>query len=310
VTEQYLRHVTLVASGGGQGIDLSQMHIQFRVFAPDAEGTPPRAYVRIWNLTTETAERVRNEFDKITLQAGYDEPGVIFEGTIVQTKRGAETAIDRYLDIVASDLDLFRNFTLVSATLAKGSSQRDQLNTIMSKAADSGATIGSIPNDIGTGGTLPRGKVMFGMAGELMSGVSKNTETSWFSQDGKINLVKRTGYLPGEEVVLTSETGMIGVPETTNDGVEVRCLINPRIRVGCRVKIDNASITNTRVNRTVADPLVASNFPANLSADGTYRVLVVEHAGDNRGPQFESTLTCLAVDSSAAPASSVAGGAS
>lgn len=307
MTEQYLRQVTLIASGGGQGIDLSQMHIQFRTFAPDAEA-PPRAFIRVWNLTMQTAERVRNEFDKVSLQAGYGEPGVIFEGTIVQTKRGAENAIDKYLEIIASDLDEFRNFVVVNKTLAAGSTQKDQLDAVMQAGSASGATLGSVPNDLGTGGTLPRGKVLFGMAREKMQQISRNTETSWFSQNGKINMIRQKSYLPDEIVVLNEQTGMIGVPETTNEGVEVRCLINPRIRTGCRVQLDNASITNTRVNRNVADPLVAQNFPANLSADGIYRVLVTEHAGDNRGSQFESILTCLAVDATTKPGNSVAAG--
>jgi hypothetical protein len=281
------------------------MHIQFRVFAPDVDATPPTAYVRIWNLKTQTAEQVRNEFDTVTLQAGYDEVGTIFEGTIVQTKRGAANATDRYLDIMASDLDLFRNFTIVNQTLAAGANQKDVYDAIVKAGGDNVKT-GSVPSDLGTGGTLPRGKVLFGMGREVMTGVAKNTDTTWFSQNGKINLVKTRGYLPGEIVVLNQNTGMIGVPETTNDGVEVKCLINPKIQVGCRVKIDNAQIANAKVNRDVADPRVSSMFPASLSGDGTYRVLVVEHVGDNRGTTYESTLTCLAVDASASLGSSVA----
>lgn len=302
MTEQYRRQVSLVASGGGQGIDLSEMHIQFRVFAPDA-GVPPRAFMRVWNLKPETADRIRKEFDTVELQAGYSEPGVIFKGTVVQTKRGAESAVNRYLEIIASDLDEFRNFSLINKTLAAGSSQQDQLSVVTK-----GQQMGNV--DITQSGVLPRGKVLFGIGRLQMDRIAKNTETSWFSQNGQINLVKRTGYLPDEIVVLNSNTGMLGVPEATNEGVEVRCLINPRIRVGCRVQIDNASITNTQVNRTVADPLVAQNFPAALASDGVYRVLVVEHAGDNRGNQFESQLTCLSLDPSAAKGSSVPGGAS
>lgn len=302
MTEQYLRKVSLVASAGGQGIDLSQMHIQFRVLAPDA-GVPPRAFIRVWNLKPETADRIRKEFDTVELQAGYSEPGVIFKGTIVQTKRGAENAIDRYLEIIASDLDEFRNYTLINKTLAAGSSQKDQLD-----AVTKGQQLGSV--DIVNSGVLPRGKVLFGIGRLQMDRIAKNTETSWFSQNGQINLVRRTGYLPDEIVVLNSNTGMIGVPEATNEGVEVRCLLNPRIRVGCRVQIDNASITNTQVNRNVADPLVAQNFPAALASDGVYRVLVAEHAGDNRGSQFETIITCLALDATASKSSSVPAGAS
>lgn len=305
MTTQYLRRVNLIVSQGGQGIDLSQMHIQFHVFAPDADA-PPTAYIRVWNLSRDTANRVQNEFDHVSLQAGYGEPGIIFDGTIVQVKKGAENAKDRYVDIMASDLDEFYNFTLVSKTLAAGSTQKDRLDAVMAAGKASGAKLGSIPDNLGTGGTLPRGKVLFGMAREQMNDIAKTAEASWFVQNGKVNLVKNTGYLPDEIVVLNSETGMIGVPEATNSGIEIMSLLNPKLRTGCRVQVDNASITTTNVKQQGAFPTYgAINLPASLSADGVYRVLVSEHAGDNRGPQFETKLTCLSVDASATVGNSV-----
>lgn len=292
MTQQYLRQVNLIVSQGGKGIDLSQMHIQFQVFAPDTDA-PPSAYIRIWNLSQDTANRIQKEFDHVSLQAGYSDPGIIFDGTITQVKKGAENAIDKYVDIMASDLDEFYNYTLVSKTLAKGSSQKDQLNAVIEAGKASGATSGSI--DLGTGGTLPRGKVLFGMSREYMTSITKSTDTSWFIANGKINVVKKDGYLPGDVVVLNSDTGMLGVPESTNNGIEIKCNLNPKIKVGSRVKIDNADINSNVVKQRT--PTNVNEFPANVSADGIYRVLVVEHFGDNRGNQFESHLTCLSFDS-------------
>ena len=40
---------------------------------------------------------------------------------------------------------------------------------------------------------------------------------------------------PAEAVVLTAETGLVGAPEQTNDGIKVRCLLNPRLRIGGRI---------------------------------------------------------------------------
>lgn len=305
MTEQYLRRVNLIVSQGGQGIDLSQMHIQFHVFAPDADA-PPTAYIRVWNLSRETANRVQKEFDHVSLQAGYDEPGIIFDGTVVQVKKGAQNAIDRYVDIMASDLDDFYNFTLVSKTLAAGSTVRDRLDAVVAAGATGGAVLGSVPESLGTGGTLPRGKVLFGMAREQMNNISRTTNASWFVQNGKVNLVKNTGYLPGDIVVLNSQTGMLGIPEATNAGIEIKSLLNSKLRVGCRVQIDNESITTTNVKQQGAFPTYGSiNLPASLSEDGVYRILVAEHSGDNRGIQFETKMTCLAVDPSAGAGNSV-----
>jgi hypothetical protein len=300
MSQQYGRVVNLITSKGGKGIDLSQMHIQFHVFAPDSD-SPPTAIIRVWNLSSDTANQIQKEFDHVSLQAGYVDPGpgVIFDGTIVQTKRGAENAIDSYIDIFASDLDELYNFTLVNKTLAAGSTPKDRVGAVIESAQASGAKQGSIPDNLGTGGTLPRGKVMFGMAREQMNDIAKSTNTSWFVENGKVNMIKDDGYLPGDVVVINSETGMLGVPENTNDGIEVRCLLNPGIKVGTRIKLNNADIATTKINQQGAFPTYGNiNLVASKSSDGVYRVLVREHEGDNRGNTFETRLTCLSVDSS------------
>ena len=60
------------------------------------------------------------------------------------------------------------------------------------------------------GPALPRGKVMYGMARKYMRDTAKQTGTSWSIQDGKVQMVPVRGYLPGEAVVLTAETGLVG----------------------------------------------------------------------------------------------------
>lgn len=308
MTNQYLRKVNLIVSSGQDGIDLSEMRIVFRTFAPDADA-PPTAYIRVYNLSQDTATRVQKEFEKVTLQAGYEngEVGIIFSGTIIQTKRGAESAIDKFVDIMASDLDLFYNQTIVNKTLAAGSTKKDQVDAIFQAAQAQGATVGHVPDSLGTGGTLPRGKVLFGMGRDQLSNVSDSVGASWSIQDGKVNIIPLTGYLPGEAVVINSQTGLVGVPEATNSGIELKCLLNPKIKVGTKVKLDNQQITNTTVRQQGFFPQYGSlNFPANLNDNGIYKALVVEHSGDTRGNEYYSHLTCLSVDATSAPDKSVA----
>ena len=300
MSRKYIRRVNLVVSTGGEGLDLSNMHIVWRTFAPDAS-SPPTAYIRVYNLSKETVSQIQNEFQKVTLQAGYanGEVGIIFTGTIIQTKTGAErNSIDRYIDIMASDLDLFYSGTVVNKTLKSGSTKQDQLDAIFQAAGSTGAEKGYIPDDFGTGGVLPRGKVMFGMGRDMLSNVSSSNNVSWSIQDGKINLIPFTGYLPGEAVELNSQTGLLGVPEATENGIELKCLLDAKIKVGTRVKLNNEDITTTKVNQQGFFPQYGSQtYRANLNANGIYKVLVHETAGDTRGEMYQSILTCLSVDS-------------
>jgi len=110
-------------------------------------------------------------------------------------------------------------------------------------------------------------------------------------------------YLPGEAVVINAKTGMIGTPAQTNEGINAKTLLNPLIRVGGRVKLNNADIADYKIN--LAQPLSPANIPPSKRADGTYYVLVIEHSGDTRGIDWYTTLVCLSIDPSSNPLNSV-----
>ena len=108
-------------------------------------------------------------------------------------------------------------------------------------------------------------------------------------------IVPLQGYRPGEAVLLTGESGLIGQPEQTNEGIKVRALINPRFRVGGRIKLDNASIKEFRTEIKVG----AFNKAPRLDDDGLYRILAVDYQGDTRGNDWYADLICVGIDDSA-----------
>lgn len=300
--EQYLRQCTLIVSGASlNGLDLSQFRIKFSVKRSDTM-TPNVADIRVYNLEEKTALQIQKEFTKVTLQGGYDSNyGVIFQGNIKQVILGRESATDTFIDIVAGDGDRAYNFAIVNTTLAAGSSQEDQVKAAVGAMAPKGVDaghIGEMPPE-----KLPRGKVMYGNARTYLRDVAQSTDKSWSIQDEKVTFVPKKSYLPGERVVLTSKTGMIGTPQQTNEGVNVKCLLNPLIKIGGRIQIDNASIQRYKINLSV--PNSPANIPAPLTADGVYYVLVAEHTGDTRGVDWYTNLICLNMDVTTNPINSV-----
>lgn len=151
-----------------------------------------------------------------------------------------ENGVDTVLAILAADGDRAYNFATVNTTLAAGSRPADRVRVCQGSMEAKGAKPGYTP-DLG-GQSLPRGKVMYGMARQCMRDEARDTGTDWSIQDGKVQMVPRRGYLPGEAVVLTHETGLVGSPEQTQDGISVRCLLNPRLRVGGRIRLNTASV--------------------------------------------------------------------
>ena len=136
---------------------------------------------------------------------------------------------------------------------------------------------------------------MYVMTRQYMRDEARDTGTDWSIQDGKVQMVPRKGYLPGEAVVLTHETGLVGSPEQTQDGITVRCLLNPRLRVGGRIKLNNAQV------KAMQSPLkqAAGQQAPRMDADGFYRILKVEFRGDTRGNDWYADLVCIGIDDTA-----------
>lgn len=295
---QYLRACKLiVATAGGSGLDLSGLHIKFSIKKADAQ-TPNTAEIRVYNVAETTVARIRKEFSRVVLQAGYEANlGVIFDGNIKQVRFGRENGTDTYIDIAAGDGDDAYNYAVVNTTLAAGASQRDQINAAASPMSERGVKPGYIGE---TGETkLARGKVMYGMARDYMRQSAEASDTTWSIQDGKLQFVPNTGVLPNQAVVLNSKTGLVGQPEQTNDGIKARCLLNPMLKIGGKVQINEKDVAQAKLADTSKD--AQANKPADIAADGFYRLLVVEHSGDTRGNDWYSDLICLDIDATQPP---------
>ncbi len=308
MSDLYLRQVGLVVLSGSKGLDLSQFRIVFRIQAADAEA-PSTAHIKIYNLATSTAQSIQKEYQAVTLQAGYRNGpyGVIFSGTIKQVKRGKEIggggSVDSYVELLCADGDPAYNFGVLNKTLAAGSTPTQRAQVIQSGLAANGVSQANLTqlssSTAPTGGILPRGKVLFGMARDHLDDVAASTNTTWSIQNGVLTFISLTGYLPGEAVQLNARTGLVGTPEATDQGIRVRALLNPFIKVGQRVEINNADINQTTITQQGFPRYSDINFVADVTADGFYRVLVHEFDGDSRGQPWYSELICLSVDGSA-----------
>ena len=320
MTQQFGRACTLYLSDGNKALDLSQFRIQFHTTSSDIQ-TPNQAYIRIYNLARETMQGIIDEYVSVVLQAGYQGSiGDIFKGTIIRFKRGKESNVDSYLDILAADGDEGYNFGVISQSFAAGSHVRAQIDALaaqMGLSVDSSVYSTLESPTAATGGiVLPRGRVLWGMARYHLSNIAAACNARWSIQNGVLTFVPLTGYLPGEAVVVNSQTGMIGIPESTEEGIKVKTLLNPLYKIGTRIQLAEKDVTaypglNGAGYLSKIDPNLFGKgnlppfFPASVTSDGFYRVMAIEHDGDTRGMPWYSELVCLAVDPSAAPNNSV-----
>lgn len=299
-TRLWNRKVSLLLVEGDKALDLSDFHIKFRTSQADTE-SPNNCLVRVFNLSEVTITRL-GEYKTIILQAGYEgQFGVIFQGTVKQYKIGRENATDNYIDILAADGDIGYNFSVVNKTLERGATPQDQIKAAVASMNQNGVSLGYTAQ--ATGGVLPRGKVLFGMARDQIRRGAQSLGSTWSIQNGKINIIPLDGFIPGEALKLSAATGLVGIPEQTQNGIVLKCLLNPRLLVGSLIQIDNKSINQLVQQDKNAAPVPYNQWTglqllAKTTSDGVYRLYVAEFEGDTRGTAWYSHLTCLAVDAS------------
>ncbi|KWH45820.1 phage protein [Burkholderia cepacia] len=301
--QQFGRKVSLIIGfDSGEALDLSELRIVFRVQRGDLQ-TPNSARIRVYNVSANTARRAQSkEFTRVVLQAGYEgNYGIIFDGQIKQVRRGRESQTDTFIDITAADGDSAYNFAVVNTTLAAGSTPADHVAAVCTAMSQYGVQQGYLPEL--PSNPLPRGKVMFGMARDFMRWTARTTQTVWSIQDGKVVMVPETAYMPGEIPVITSATGMVGLPQQTANGIEVKMLLNPSVKIGRLIWLDNASIQQYEYSLNVGQQAENERIEmqAKLQDDGFYYVMLAEVSGDARGEEWYTSVVCLAADVTVLP---------
>ena len=294
MTQQWIRRVSLIVGDAtGKGLDLSELHVSFRIFSATTQ-TPKHTTIRVYNVKDATAKSIQKEFKQVFLQAGYgDNFGLIFSGAIKQVRKGRENATTTFIDLIAADGDEAYNWSVANTTLAAGWSQSDYHRALLQSMAQYGIAAGFTPAFAPT--KMPRGKVCYGMTRDYMRQLAGASGTHWSVQNGQLQMVPINGFVPGEAIVLTSATGLIGNPVQTVDGIIVKSLLNPNIKPGTRVQINNSSIQQA----ALSTDYTALNYFPSLDDDGFYKVYALAQSGDTRGQDFYSEMICAGVNGTA-----------
>jgi hypothetical protein len=310
----WLRKINLtVYEASGSALDLSNMRIVFTV-KKAVKPNPNQLYARIYNLSKQTQQKVKS-FHRVQLSAGYKSNfGMIFDGTVVLYVQGKENTVDTYLDIFAGDgEELFNNGSVI-LTWPAGTKPSQKIRDGFQQ---NGAKVGTIDVGKGEQQTL-RSTAFVGMLKDLVRNQTNATTSDFFVDNGEAHVISRTGYRPGEAVILKPTTGLIGMPQITPQGIEARCLINPKLRLGGQVKIDADILSGVPFQPGSSKPFSNAQEPggeppglaagasfgpgavnqfqfAATSPTGTYKILLLEYTGDTRGTPWYAVIVGIAV---------------
>ncbi|MGQ5288445.1 baseplate hub protein [Pectobacterium actinidiae] len=351
MSKNWMRHFELqVLNNKGEGISLSNFKVTFNIEKmPSSQFGGFVGNFRIYNLSRDTQNRIMgNEFSKIRVIAGYDgiaadvkasevgiardanadnvgqmdgrNYGLIFNGDIRFTIKGKDNATDSWILLQCIDCWEGHLHGRVKTTVAAGWTYDDLFNLGMKSLEPFGITRGNVP-DVLHNTVFPRGCTIYSTTSKLMTEIAENCNAYFWYDNNQVNIIPKDKYIGEKAVVLNADTGLIGMPQQTmGGGVNVRCLINPNIKLGGLIRIDQASVyraalgngdvamANGRISERNQDGVLVVDTPQRpkmidtdiayagpgIDADGDYFVGMINYTGDTRGQAWYMDLLCLA----------------
>lgn len=301
---QWKRKVQLVVGKVGTGVLVENLRIKFEV-AKTIESAPNVAIIKVYNLHPDNEAKIKNEFDEVLLNAGYDGAmRLVFRGNIKHVYRYRD-GNDYITEIEAGDGDKDFSKAVINETLAAGTTTGQLVDRAIGTFRGVGGTTKGHIQVIDR--ARLRGKVVSGNTRDVLHDVARESGANWSIQDGQLVIVSTNDVLPGEAIVIRADTGMLGAPEINDKGIAVKCLLNSQIRVNGAIQLDNNSIkakrqqaqtlATKREKQETNPPLGRENEQlVRLDPDGVYKVLKLTHKGDNRGTDWVSEIECIGLD--------------
>ncbi len=268
--------------------------------------SPNVATIKVYNLSKATSRLIQREYTEVYLAAGYTgNIGRIFQGTVIRMTRGKnmntepnqaqpsildkrENQTDTFLEIVATDGDIAHNFAVISISLAAGATLQNKLDAINSALTPYGFSIAPPPTFTAGTAPLPRGQVLHGQFRDIMDDFCKGTASTWSIQNGQVVITLKDSYIPGTAIVLSSQTGLLGMPRETINGIEMQCLLNPNLIVGRVVQL----LAPVQQQQPPTD-YTSLDLVNALDPQGLYRVFYYRHTGDTRGNPWYTEIIAL-----------------
>ncbi|HHE3599662.1 TPA: hypothetical protein ACPD3N_000004 [Pasteurella multocida] len=264
--KQFGRQWKVELSNDNEKLIIEQLRVSFEIDKTINEKPNP-AKISIWNLNrTHINQALIQSFKKLTLLVGYHELRTIYSGDINKIKVRRD-GLDFILDIECSDGFKAYTESRVSSTLKKGATDEQIIKEIQKTMPQVNESAVDIPNKR----QLPRGRVMNGDSREVLNRIARNNNADWSIQDGSLVFLPKDKVLNDDVILLSQETGMLGMPEQTDDGLELSCLLNPALQIGGLVNVKS----------------ILEYF------NGEYKIVKLSHSGDGLGGDWVSKLTVI-----------------
>ena len=283
-----------------------ELRIRFNVVQM-ANQTPTYADIIVTNPDPKKAQDIATkQSQKLTLEVGYSsmQEAIVFEGTTVQAIYGREDPTDTILKIHAVCADLPYSHAAVNKTFEAGSTGQDIFDECLKAMKPWGIKEGYVTKKLKEL-KFPTAVTIQGDAKDYLRTLAQAPEVNaqWHIDGKDLDMVGLNEVKGQDVVVLGADSGLVGMPEQTFQGIMVRSLINPDIHLNSLIKVDVKSVQEatwdfgeggTPYPTPGGGPSGSNLQIPSIAADGVYKVLQIITYGDTFGNVWYMDLTCLA----------------
>ena len=247
------------------GIVVRDPKIKFAI-KRESDSTPPEGYVQIYNLNVNTEKQIYERGTDLILNGGYgDNLGLLFDGAVQKIER-ERINLSRITTIKLAG-KVVRQHTISGTTHRSYNGDATVRQIVTDIVSDIGLQIG--PLDLIPSGAMIHNWNYFGQAGKALTLATRNQNVVWFEDDGVVRFNKPgrgTQQSDAETIHISNENGLIGAPTVTDQGVRLRCLLRPTVRLCNIVELTSQATT------------------------GRFKIITILHQGDNWTGSFYSEL--------------------
>lgn len=256
--------------------DGNQFHIRFDVTI-DAMGHISYCDLVISNLSDATINKFFKTGAVLGLRAGYaDTIDYIFRGRIKNVFKEREGATVN-ARIVARGGSLDK--TKVNSSLGENTKLSKILQTI---ADETGYSLVYTESDFTH--NYVTGYSMTGAAEEYLNELAETHDFNWVVESDRLIITLNSSSRNTGITEFDMFTGLEGIPELTEVGIDFRVRLSPKLKIGAMVKVVSEFKTFNYSN------IYFQDVPASQGS-GTYKMFKLVHSGDNYGAEWTTKVT-------------------
>jgi len=277
MAEFFDREASLIVGNPDEGgLNITDLRITFNV-EMSLVGYPNMATIKVYNLNQTNRNKIKEEFTKIFLSAGYKgNTPLIFSGNIINVTHEKQGP-DWITTLFCGDAIKSINSSTINKTLPPGQTTESIFDELVGQmtGVTKGVTEG-LKDCLTKKRSLLRGIVLAGNVKDWLDKLAQNCGFDYSVNNDIIETTIKGKPLNDEPILeIRQDNGMIGSPELTEIGVKVKSLLIPHIKLGRRIEIKSIS---AKIN---IGNLIFRKIPP-IIGTGAYRADKINHVGDTR----------------------------